>query len=93
MKLIKTFRTVTQGYDVQDGPIIGTDPNRLSKGRFKVEQMTVSWVNGEINRIFVRGQSVRADGQFGKWRHDRNLLPSTLPEELKGLLDKGSELW
>jgi hypothetical protein len=88
MKFIKQHRTVTQWYTVEDGPIMDSDPRRLSARRFKVERVSVSWMDGEVQRVFVHGQAVLADGSMGKLYHDRTLLGGTdLPEWLHEVLD------
>jgi len=87
MEFIKGSRHVTQNYTVVDGPVVDTDPNRLSTRRFKVELLTVSWVDNEVRRIFVRGQAVLADGRKGKYRHDRTFIGSEIPDWAQEILD------
>ncbi len=88
MEFIKRHRTVTQWYDLVDGPIMDTTPTtRLTQGRFKVEKVSVTWVDGEARRVFVRGQAVLADGRRGKLYHDRNLMGNEFPEWLDEVLD------
>jgi len=87
MEFIKQSRSVTQTYTVVDGPIMGTDPRRLSQGRFRVELLTVTWIDGVAHRVFVRGQSVLGDGRKGKLKHDRTLVGAEIPEWMDELLD------
>lgn len=87
MQFIKGHRTATQWYTVVDGPIMDTDPRRLSQGRFKVESLSVSWMDGDVSRVFMRGQSVLGDGRKGKVQRDRTLLASELPDWMDELLD------
>ena len=87
MEFIKGSRSVTQTYTVVDGPVVDTDPSRISKGRFRVEMVTVSWINGNVTRVFVRGQSVLKDGSDGKYKHDRSYYGWHIPEWLDEVLD------
>lgn len=87
MKFIKGSRFVTQNYTVVDGPVIDTDPNRLSTRRFRVETLIVSWQDGTVHRVFTRGQAVLADGRKGKLYHDRNFFGSDIPDWMDEVLD------
>lgn len=87
MEFIKESRMVTQRYTVVDGPIVDTDPRRLAKGRFRVEVLTISWLDGAVGRVFVRGQAVLADGRKGKLKHDRDFYGSDIPDWVDELLD------
>jgi len=87
VEFFKGSRSVTQTYTVVDGPVVDMDPNRLSKGRFRVEMVTVSWIDGNVTRVFVRGQAVLKDGSDGKYKHDRSYYGSDIPDWLDGILD------
>ncbi len=89
-EFIKEHRHVTQWYTVVDGPVMETSPFRLSANRFKVDRISITWTDGEVSRVFMRGQAVLADGRKGKLFHDRTLTASELPDWMDEFLDIGN---
>jgi hypothetical protein len=47
-----------------------------------VEKLTLTYYEGTINRAFIRGRNVLPNGDYGKVKHDRTLIPSEFPEWL-----------
>jgi hypothetical protein len=39
---------------------------RRVPGRFKVEFMSVSYLDGELKKVYIKGPTLKADGSLGK---------------------------
>lgn len=87
MKATLNYTRTTKFFTVEDGPIIETSPNRLRQGRFKIETLSLTYHEGKITNVFVRGKNVLPDGVTGKLYHDRTLLTSEFPDWLVEFID------
>lgn len=86
MKVTKTSSVQTEIFQVEDGPIMHSDPNRIRHVRFRVQILSISTNDGKVRSAFVRGPNILSDGSEGKLYHDRTLLPSSFPYWLKDFL-------
>jgi hypothetical protein len=86
-KFIKGHRSITQTYTVVDGPVVETEPGHLTQGKFKVDYLAVSWMDGEVQSVYLKGQGLKADGSLGKYARSRRLVGSHIPDWVEELLD------
>jgi hypothetical protein len=87
MRFIKGHRSVTQTYTVVDGPLAETEPGRLTQGKFKVDYLAISWMDGEVQMVYLKGPGLKADGSLGKYDRSRKLFGSEIPDWVDELLD------
>lgn len=74
MKIRKDHTYITDVYSVEDGPVEDTAPGHLTQGRFKVNYMSVSSINGEIQQVYLKGPGLKADGSLGKTTRARTFF-------------------
>ena len=87
MKFIKGHRSATQTYTVVDGPVMETAPGHLTQGKFKVDYLAVSWMDNEVQMVYVKGQGLKADGSLGKYSRTRKLFGTDIPDWVDEVLD------
>lgn len=66
MRIRKDHTSITDVYQVEDGPVAETQPGYLSQGQFRVDYLAVTRINDEVLKIYIRGKHIKADGQYGK---------------------------
>lgn len=66
MRIRKDHTLTTDVYVVEDGPVEDTEPGHLTQGRFKVEYLSVTYLEGELEKVYVKGPGYMANGQLGK---------------------------
>jgi hypothetical protein len=86
-KFIKGHRRTTQTYTVVDGPVMETEPGHLTQGKFKVDYLAVSWVDNDVQMVYVKGPGLKADGTLGKYVRSRKLFGSDIPDWVDEVLD------
>lgn len=87
MEFIKGHRSCTQTYTVVDGPVMETEPGHLTQGKFKVDYLAVTWIDNDVQRVYVRGPGLKADGSLGKYFRARTLSGSDIPDWVDEVLD------
>jgi hypothetical protein len=65
MDIRKAYRSVTDAYIVIDGPVEDTASRRVP-GRFKVEFLSVTYLDGELRQVYLKGRTLTKDGRLGK---------------------------
>jgi len=55
----------TDTYAMVDGPVENTVGHR-TPGRFKVEFLSVSRVDGKLDKVYIKGPTLTVDGRLGK---------------------------
>lgn len=66
MRIRKQHTYVTEVYDVEDGPVEETQPGYLSQGQFRVDYLAVTSMDGGLQKIYIKGKHIKADGEYGK---------------------------
>lgn len=87
MKFHKDHTSTTDVYSVEDGPVEETAPGHLTRVRFMVEFMSVTYTDGELERVYVKGKQIKSDGQLGKSTHARSFfkeIPQWVTDFLNG---------
>lgn len=87
MQFIKGHRSTIQTYTVVDGPVMDTEPGHRTQGKFKVDYLAVTWMENEVQRVYVKGQGLKADGTPGKYVRARTLFGSDIPDWVDEVLD------
>jgi hypothetical protein len=87
MKFIKGHRSATQTYTVVDGPVMETEPGHRTQGKFKVDYLAVSWVEDEVQMVYIKGPGLKSDGKLGKYVRSRKLFGSDIPDWAAEVLD------
>lgn len=87
MKFIKGHRSTTQTYTIVDGPVMETAPGHLTQGKFKVDYLAVSWMDNEVQRVYVKGPGLKVDGSLGKYVRARTFFGSDIPDWVNEILE------
>lgn len=87
MRFTKGHRSTTQTYTIVDGPVMETAPGHLTQGKFKVDYLAVSWLDNEVQMVYVKGQGLKADGTLGKYVRARKLFGPDIPVWVNEILD------
>lgn len=87
MRFIKGHRSTTQTYTIVDGPVMETAPGHLTQGKFKVDYLAVSWMDNDVQMVYVKGPGLKADGTLGKYVRARKLFGADIPGWVEELLD------
>ena len=83
MKATKNHTYTTHTFDVEDGPLEETTPGRLTHGKFKVEYMAVTYHDGVLFSVYLKGQRLTVKGGLGKTPAARTYYTSGYPEWVK----------
>lgn len=65
MEIRKEHTVITDTYSVIDGPVEDTEQRRVP-GLFKVEALSVSYLDGKLDKVYVKGPTLTVDGRLGK---------------------------
>lgn len=76
MNIIKSHTYTTDVYRVENGPTAETAPGHLTQGMFKVDYLAVSYLNGELEKVYLKGKRLKADGEPGKTMGSRTFFGS-----------------
>ena len=80
MEVTKKSVSTTRTYTIVDGPVMDTDP-RFVTAQFTVEVVSVTYLNGKLDRAYARGPSVTVPGRL----HHRALTARNIPGWMKEL--------
>ena len=87
MEFHKSFKVEVQHYDVVDGPVMETSPNRRVQGKFIVEEISVTKLDDTVTEVHLSGTRLKADGTPGNSNDVRTLKRGGFPEWLNEILD------
>jgi hypothetical protein len=80
MKITKNHTYTTDVYDVEDGPVEDTEPGYLTQGKFKADFLSVSYMDGELEKVHLKGPGLKANGGLGKSSRSRTYFRSQIPQ-------------
>lgn len=79
MRIRKDHTYTTDVYHVEDGPVEETAAGYLSQGRFRVNFLSVTYQDGVLSKVYLKGKHIRSDGLYGKTTRARTYF-SEYPE-------------
>jgi hypothetical protein len=72
---IRKLRTYTSDiYAITDGPVVDTESGHLTQGQFKADYMAVTTLDGELEKVYVKGQQITSKGTLGKNTRSRTFF-------------------
>jgi hypothetical protein len=66
MDVRKTHTYVSHTYHVEDGPVEDTEPGYLTQGKFVVDYMSLTYHDGVLFKVYLKGPGIKTDGSLGK---------------------------
>jgi hypothetical protein len=88
MKTTHKYTVQTEAYRIEDGPVVKVEGRRRVASHFRVELLTLDYLNGDIREVFVRGTRLDQEGNVGTATHQRRFGANELPEWVKEFINE-----
>lgn len=66
MDIKKLHTYVSHTYHIDDGPVVDTQPGYLTQGKFKADYFSVTYHDGVLEKVYIKGPQITVKGVLGK---------------------------